>query len=76
MEADELYKKGKYDEAIRFYDKAALDEPQNAELWNSRGLALCRLSRHIEAIESFDRALGLIRNTLTHGIIKELSFTS
>jgi len=34
-------------------------DPHNAKLWNKRGLALCHLRRHAEAIESFDRALEI-----------------
>jgi tetratricopeptide (TPR) repeat protein len=58
-EADELYKDGKFDEAIPFYDKAIEQDPDNSELWNRRGLALCCLGRHLEAIDSFDIALKI-----------------
>ncbi len=58
-EADYLYSQGKYDEAIGFYDRAIKAAPKDAELWNSRGLALCHLGRYEEAIESFGKALEI-----------------
>ena len=59
IEADYLYAQGKYDEAIGFYDRAIKASPKDAELWNSRGLALCHLGRYKEAIESFDKVLEI-----------------
>ena len=58
-EADYLYSQGEYDEAIGFYDRAIEAAPKNAQLWNSRGLALCHLGRYEDAIESFCRTLEI-----------------
>ncbi len=63
--ADELYRQGRFEEAISYYDQAIRyampgDEGRPLDqLWNRRGLALCRLSRLEEARASFDRALQI-----------------
>ena len=57
--ADVLYQKGKFDEALSFYDKAIETNAKDPTLYNRRGLALCRLGRHEEAILSFDAALKI-----------------
>jgi tetratricopeptide (TPR) repeat protein len=58
-EGDELYKQGQYDKAIGFYDKAIEIDPKNSELRNSRGLAICHLGLHIEALVTFEIALEI-----------------
>lgn len=61
--ADELYRQGRFDEAVSHYDLAIQDAQSHDEsrplhqLWNRRGLALCRLGRLEEARASFDQAL-------------------
>ena len=47
---------GRYDEAVELYQKAIEIDPNDAGSWNNKGLALCRLGRHKEAIESFNMA--------------------
>ena len=36
-----LYNLGKYEEAIKCYDKAIEIDPNYADAWNNKGLALC-----------------------------------
>lgn len=60
--ADWLYQQGRFDEAAECYDRA-LTQAQEGErldqIWNRRGLALCRLGLLSEARASFDRALQI-----------------
>lgn len=58
-EADELYRRGEFEDAVLFYDRAMERDSENKELYNRRGLALCRMDRHQDAIDSFDAALKI-----------------
>jgi Flp pilus assembly protein TadD len=44
-----LYKQGKYDEAIKAYNKAIEINPKYAKAWNNKGIALNKLGRTAEA---------------------------
>ena len=50
---------GKYDEALKAYDKAIEIDPHYAEAWNNKGTALCSQGKHDEAIQAFDKAIEL-----------------
>ena len=52
-----LYALGKYDEAIKCYDKAIEIDPNNPVVWNNKGLALNSLGKYDEAITSYDKAI-------------------
>lgn len=55
-----LYNQGKYDEAIKCYDKAIELNPQAAEVWYNKGTVFSKnLSRYGEAIQCFDKAIEL-----------------
>jgi tetratricopeptide (TPR) repeat protein len=54
-----LDQSGKYDEAIKAYDKAIDINPQNSTAWESKGLALDDLNKHEEAIRAFDKAIEI-----------------
>jgi tetratricopeptide (TPR) repeat protein len=48
---------GRYEEAIRIYDKSLELNDNSYEVWNMRGKALHNLGRYEEAIASFKKAL-------------------
>lgn len=54
-----FYKQGKYDEALRYYDKAITIKPDYADAWNSKGLSLFILGKHEEAIKCYDKAIEI-----------------
>jgi len=55
----ELYKRGKYAEALARFDDILRVNPTDEEALNNRGMALMGLGRHAEAVECFDEALEL-----------------
>ena len=57
--ADDLFRQGRYLEAVMMYQKALEIDSQDKELWNSMGLALCRLNRIQEAALSFEKAMAI-----------------
>jgi curved DNA-binding protein CbpA len=57
-----LYFLGKYNEAIKCYDKAIEIDPNNPVVWNNKGLALNSLGKYDEAITSYDKAIGIDPN--------------
>ena len=50
---------GRYDEAIRLFDKALELDPRDAEVWTNKGLSLFKLGRKDEAIRCFDKAIEI-----------------
>ncbi|MDP2937289.1 MAG: serine/threonine-protein kinase [Dehalococcoidia bacterium] len=54
-----LHSLGRYDEAIRCYDRALELDPQYAAAWINKGNSLHSLGRYDEAIRCYDRALEL-----------------
>ena len=50
---------GKYEEAIKSYDRAIEIDPKKTEAWYNRGDSLGKLGRHEEAIKSYDRAIEI-----------------
>ena len=54
-----LYSLGKYDEAIKCYDKAIEFDPDNPVVWNNKGLALNSLGKYDEAIKCYDKAIEI-----------------
>jgi tetratricopeptide (TPR) repeat protein len=61
-EGQNSVKQRNYTEALASYDKAIAINPNYADAWNKRGLALSYLNRKTEAIESLDKALSLDPN--------------
>ncbi len=57
--ANELFSSNRYTEAIFFCDRAIAIRPDYAEAWYNRGVALERLGRFTEALESFDKSLKM-----------------
>jgi len=63
---DDLCKKGKiffeegqYLEAIGCYEQALFLNPDDPDLWNSKGLILRTMGRYDEAIECFNKSLQI-----------------
>ncbi|MDR3012305.1 MAG: tetratricopeptide repeat protein [Chitinispirillales bacterium] len=58
--ANQLYSKGKYEEALRLYDEALTIDPTDGKLRMNRGSALFRLNEFDEAEQSYLDALNAI----------------
>ena len=54
-----LYFLGKYDEAIKCYDKVIEIDPNDADAWNNKGLALSSLGNDDEAKKCYARSKEL-----------------
>ena len=54
-----MYFLGKYDEAIKCYDKAIEIDPDNPVVWNNKGLALNSLGKYDEAVKCYDKAIEI-----------------
>jgi tetratricopeptide (TPR) repeat protein len=52
-----LFLAGRYEEAIKSYDRAISFKPDEPEAWSNRGVSLGKLGRYEEAIKSYDRAI-------------------
>ncbi len=46
-------------EILKYYDRAVVRSPDDADLWYNRGLVLYNLNRYREAVESFERAVAI-----------------
>lgn len=55
--ADDLYRRGMFEEAVDEYRQALELNPHYADIRNHLGLALAALNRYEEALDEFDRAL-------------------
>lgn len=53
---------GKYEEALKEFDKAIEINPNYAEAYNNKGLALFKLGRFKDAIKEIDKAIKLNPN--------------
>jgi tetratricopeptide (TPR) repeat protein len=52
-------RKKQFEEALEIFDQVLTKNPDIAEVWNNRGVALYGLSRWQEALQSYDRCLAL-----------------
>jgi tetratricopeptide (TPR) repeat protein len=57
-----LGKSGKFDEAIKAYDKAIEINPQISETWNNKGIDLSLSGKSDEAIKAYDQAIEINPN--------------
>ncbi len=57
--ANELFKAGRYEEAIYIFDQKLKLDSRNARIWNNKGLCLTNLSRHEEALSCYDKAIDI-----------------
>jgi len=55
---DEYRNKGKYDEAIRYYEKAANIYPDYGKVWNNKGFAYDKKGKYDEAIKCYEKAIS------------------
>ncbi len=46
-------------EILKYYDRAVLRSPDDADLWYNRGLVLYNLNRYRDAVRSFERAVAI-----------------
>jgi tetratricopeptide (TPR) repeat protein len=53
---------GNYTEAIKYYDKALVIDPNYVSVLNSKGVALKNLGNYTEAIKYYDKALAIDPN--------------
>jgi tetratricopeptide (TPR) repeat protein len=54
-----LYEQGRYDEAVSFYDRAILLNPQLEAAWFNKGNALYMQGNYDKALQVFDRAIEI-----------------
>jgi len=57
--ANDLYYKGKYEEALAAYEKAIELKPDYAEAWDNKGVTLGKLGRNEKALEAHEKAIEL-----------------
>ncbi len=55
----DLYESGKYEEAIKWFDKAIEGDSHSLKAWYNRGNSLFNLGRYGEAIESYNKVLTI-----------------
>jgi tetratricopeptide (TPR) repeat protein len=53
------YRLGRYDEALKYYDKAIEIDPNLAKAWENKGVAFCRLGKYEEAIKCCDKIIEI-----------------
>lgn len=53
------YEMGKYEEALKEFDKCLESNPKDADVWRNKGSALYMLGRYEEAMEAFNNSLDL-----------------
>lgn len=51
-------KRNELDEAMEFFDQVLEMNPENADAWNNKGVALFKMGRPGDALECYDRALA------------------
>jgi Flp pilus assembly protein TadD len=54
-----LGERGRYEDALAAYDRALALDPEDADVWNNRGVALHELGRTGQARAAYDRAIAL-----------------
>ena len=55
-EGYDLYKLGKFEEAIKCYDEVLNIDPKDIDALNNKGIALGKLGKLDEAIKCYDKA--------------------
>ncbi|MDO9096974.1 MAG: tetratricopeptide repeat protein, partial [Candidatus Methanoperedens sp.] len=61
VEAPAIQDQGKYEEAIKAYDKDIEMNPENADAWYNKGFALYGLGKYEEATKAYDTAREIIQ---------------
>jgi len=62
--AQSLYKQGKYEEAIKYYDKILSGDKKNIDALNKKGECFSALKKYDEAIKCFDEALSIDKSSV------------
>jgi len=52
-------KDGKFNDALDFFEKALLLNPDDPDLWNHKGITLRSMGRYEEAMECFNKSLKI-----------------
>lgn len=60
-----LYRRGKYEEALKCYEKALEIDSKFAKAWNNRGYVLAKMGRKEEAVKCYQEALKIDPNYFT-----------
>jgi tetratricopeptide (TPR) repeat protein len=55
----DMVKRGMYDKALEYYDRALEINPKSSDAWNNKGVALYSLNRVDEALQCYSRALEI-----------------
>src|SRR5665647_1113118 len=74
--ADDKFKRGKFSEAIRHYDAALEQVPDNFRALHNKGLALFALNKFEKAIECYDHALKVSPNAMHVKLNKAIALNS
>jgi len=54
----------RYEEALEAFNRSIEIDPDNADIWLSKGNALDKLGRHEEASEAFARSGNMLNNSV------------
>lgn len=55
----DMVKRGMYETALEYYDRALEINPESSDAWNNKGVALYNLDRIDEALECYNKALEI-----------------
>ena len=64
----------KYDEAVKFLDKATDIDPKNSDAWYYKGISFYNLQRYLEAVKSLDKATDIDPKNSDAWYYKGISF--
>ncbi|MEQ8225859.1 MAG: tetratricopeptide repeat protein, partial [Candidatus Eremiobacterota bacterium] len=59
-----LYKEGKYEEAIKYYNKILAGDEKNFDALNKKGECFSALKKYDEAVKCFDEALNIDKSSV------------
>ena len=55
----DLANSGKYNEAIKAFDKAIEIKPHDSKFWNNKGYALSKQNKYYEALKAYEKAIEI-----------------
>ncbi len=76
VKAAQLHEQGKYQEALKYYEQALKEDPNNADIEARYGLALQALNKDKEASAAYDQAIALAPDNGTYYYYKGTLFDS
>jgi tetratricopeptide (TPR) repeat protein len=59
LKGKKLLEEGKFEDALGFFEQALLNNPNDPDLLNNKGVTLRSLGRYDEAIECFNKSLEI-----------------